>query len=216
MNEQLQTWMYNNFIEYESYGIDKYKTSLGVMQFLPYSNCIDTSEKEMNLYLTYNVCEDILADKVQFIIYKFGGRFYYTPVKDITNIQFNELKYIGLYQEYLPKDKSSRLFAGVHGRYEVMNGTRDYEDWCTKAKFLKYESLAICEKNTLAGTLPFQLQCEKAEINSIIGYTAEVENENGTRYDLKLYCINHEGWVNLLRIINSGNSRIKLIYFLIF
>jgi len=209
MNKELENWFFDNYINYENYGANKYKTALGIMQLLPYSNCIDVEENQMDLHLTYDISEDIIDQKIDYVIYKFGGKFYYNPITEISNVELKELKYIGDYTEYLPKNEESHVFAGVHGRYEVMSGTRDYKDWCKKAKFLQYKTLAICEKNTLAGTLPFQMACNKAGLNAIIGYSASVENTNGDVYQLKLFCINHSGWINLLEIntiINIDNE----------
>lgn len=200
MNEILENWLFDNFIEYEKQAINTYVTDLGVMQLLPYAESLTSVEGELNLNLSYDVCEDILDGEVEYFIFQFGEGFFYTPINRITNVQLNDLRYIGNYSGYLPKDESSRVFAGLHGRYELMNGTKDYKDWCKKAKFLKFNSLGICEKNTLAGTLPFQMACDKAGLKAIIGYTAEVEDAKGERYDVKLFCINHEGWKNLLHV----------------
>ena len=55
-------------------------------------------------------------------------------------------------------------FLGVHGGYDILNGSRDYKDWCKKSKFLNRKILGICEKNTLSGALKFQLACFDFEI----------------------------------------------------
>ena len=53
---------------------------------------------------------------------------------------------------------------GIHGGYELLNGSRMYGDWCKKASFLNMEFLGLAEKNTLAGTLAFQQACKNAGI----------------------------------------------------
>lgn len=144
---------------------------------------------------------------IKYFIYFFGGNFFYTPVD---SSEMNLLRYIG---DSFKEVKVDAAFLGVHGRYEQMNGTRDYKDWCIKAKFLGYTSLGLCEKGTLAGTLPFQLACQKAKIKPILGETFSViyHGENGdSKFEVKLYAMNQKGWKNLLAlhtihsIVNSG------------
>jgi DNA polymerase-3 subunit alpha len=210
MNDLLKNWMEDNLIEYEIIEQGLYKTGIGVVLLVEDTDCVTSYEDEINLKLSYRTVEDVLDGMIDYIVYKFGEGFYYTPINKITDIDIKEFKWIGEYNGYLPKNDYSRSFIGVHGRYEVMSGTKDYSDWCKKANFLQYNSLAICEKNTLAGTLPFQTACHKANIKPIIGYTAEVECDNGDRYDVKLYCINQESWQDLLiinKIINIDNLK---------
>jgi len=197
---KFQVWMHNNFIDFEELSLNTYKTSIGKVYVLPYKECLTSVEGEVNLILTYDICERILNQTIDYVAFMFGDDFFYTPTNKITAIKLTPFKYIGLYEGYLPKDTLTHSFLGLHGRYELMNGTRDYKDWCNKATFLQYNTLGICEKNTLAGTLPFQIQCNKAKLKAIIGYTAEVENMDGLRYDLKLYCVEYIGWKNLLAI----------------
>ena len=210
MNDKLQEWLFNNFIEYTLLEESLYKTDLGIMLLLTDKDSVSSYERELTLKLSARIVDDILEDVIEFIIFKFGDEFYYTPISKIAGIDLKELKWIGNYTGYIPNNPASRVFAGVHGRYEVMSGTKDYSDWCNKAKFLGYKSLAICERNTLAGTLPFQTACNKAGIQAIIGYTAEVESPNGERYDIKLYCTSPDSWKQLLninKIVNVDNTR---------
>ena len=91
---------------------------------------------------------------------------------------------------------------GVHGGYELLNGSRSYDDWCKKAKFLNIRSLGICERNTLAGTLAFQLACDKANIQPILGETVTVKlnTDIETFIEAKLFALTKKGWNNLLHI----------------
>ena len=106
-------------------------------------------------------CDDTEEDNY---VFEFGGKWYWTPKGRETNPQLNPLKYIGkanVEQPYMP-------WLGIHGKYEILNGSRDYVDWCKKAKFLKCDTLGICELNTLAGVLQFQEECKSNNIKSII------------------------------------------------
>ncbi len=138
--------------------------------------------------------EGLLSD-IDFVVYLWGDKFLYTPKDKIKSPEFNFLRYIGkIEQESYP-------FLGIHGKYELLNGSRDYELWCKKASFLNIKTLGICEKNTLAGVLDFQEECKKNNINSIIGETITIKVENNF-YLGKVFVLNEIGWKNLL-LINS-------------
>ena len=142
-------------------------------------------------------------------IYEFGGQFYWT--EKLVDIELKLFKYIGAAEKQLDLDWA---FLGIHGEYEILNGSREYKDWCKKAKFLGINKLGICEKNTLAGTLPFQLACFDNKIQPILGETITVTRENPplldkvlknleiaeTTFELKLFAVNYIGWQNLLQI----------------
>lgn len=158
--------------------------------------------------------EDFLENNKDFenILFKFGNRYYYCSVKNrkkneyneqVIIPDFNDFSNIGIYNNDISLDF---VHLGIHTGYELLNGSGESEDWVKKAKFLNYKELGICEKNTLAGTLPFQLECEKKEIKSILGITISVaynykeEDEFHDLYDLKIYAKNKKGWNNVLRI----------------
>jgi DNA polymerase-3 subunit alpha len=131
--------------------------------------------------------------KVDYYLYSFGGNWYYTDKRDIDD--FYEFNYIGKakikYNDDLP-------FLGIHSGYDLTNGSRSYEDWIVKAKFLGVSQLGICENHTLAGSVKFQQACAKAGMRSIIGETVTVMG--ATDYKVKLYVKNETGWRNLLNI----------------
>lgn len=139
-------------------------------------------------------------------VYNFGGSWFYDKKDDIENPKLNELIYIGKYK----RDLETNTFLGVRGAYEILNGSRQYDDWCKKAKFLGVTSLGICEKNTLAGVMKFQLECQKNDIKPIIGATYTVYRASqDLHYDVKFYIENEQGWHNLLMInkeINVDNE----------
>lgn len=132
------------------------------------------------------------------LAFEFGEKWYYcTPEK----LQLNQLVYLGRSNEV---DVDPFPFLAIHGGFELCNGSRMYGDWCDKASFLNIDTLGICERNTLAGTLPFQIACEKRSIKSILGETIDVKIGQLT-YRVKLYVQNEKGWSNLLwlnKIIN--------------
>jgi DNA polymerase-3 subunit alpha len=148
--------------------------------------------------------EDVPED-LDFYIYKFGGVYYYTTVGQEKDPKIKKLKYVGKAKQSL----KTTSFLGVRGGFELLNGSRLYKDWCEKAKFLGVKNLGICEKNTLAGALKFQLECEKNEINPIIGATYTIFNKKrDLRYDVKCYVENEKGWHNLLdlnKYVNIDN-----------
>ncbi len=146
----------------------------------------------------------------KYYVFRFGGSYYYTPIDSISNPELNPLKYIGNTR----LKKFNWPFLGIHGRYELMSGSRDYSDWCKKANFYKTKTLGICEQSTLAGALVFQSACKDAGIKSIIGATYVVEKNNMQTYNIKLYVINDKGWRNILKvnkIVNVDNHQYKVI-----
>lgn len=139
-------------------------------------------------------------------IYRFGQLYYTLKKGDESNVKLKLFKYIGKVDSDIP----THAFLGVHGPFELLNGTGNYNDWCAKARFFGVEILGICEKNTLAGVLKFQLACEKNGLKSVIGETVTVFSEKrDLMYDVKLYVENEIGWMNLLSInkeINVGDN----------
>jgi len=147
---------------------------------------------------------------IKYVLYEFGGKYYYDLLKDIDNPKLNLFKYIGKANQELI---ALQTYLGVHGSYEILNGSTKYDDWCEKAKFLKYDTLAICERNTLAGTISFQFICEEYNIKSILGEEIVINN-NDNKIEIKLYVIDEIGWENLLfinKIINIDNKQFRYI-----
>lgn len=152
---------------------------------------------DQNFNLILNEKEYELAEHADFILYQFGGKFYFTEIIDKPKL--TEFKYIGKVNTLLTQVDFP--FLGIHGGYDLCNGSRTYKEWCKKAKFIGVSTLGIAEENTLAGTLSFQKECKKAGIKSIIGETVTVRREGYGDYRIKVYCKNREdGWKNLLQI----------------
>lgn len=159
--------------------------------------------------------EKELSDKykaTQFL-FEFGGKYYHSPIKfsdkGTVKVILNDFKYLG---KALQTIEEPFCHLGVHTEYELMNGSHNPKDWVKKAKFLNHNSLGICEENTLAGTLAFQLACDDNGVKPIIGMTAVVLYDKTTKnekYRIKLYAVDKIGWKNLLRInkeINVENN----------
>lgn len=138
---------------------------------------------------------------IQRVAFQFGYKWYWSDIEGETKL--NPLRHLGKEKKRsFLSDDFTIPFLGIHGKFEILNGSRDYEDWCKKAKFLGYKTLGICETQTLAGTMLFQEACEKYGIKSIIGQTAIVKSKDQT-FTLKLFVKNKLGWKNLLKI-NKG------------
>lgn len=139
--------------------------------------------------------------KVDYYCFEFGGKIYYSGIKE--KPELNVFKYSGKV-----RDIGSFDYLGIHGGFELCSGSRTYDAWCEKAKFLGITTLGLCEKHTLAGALKFQLACAKHKIKSIIGETINIKSEEG-EYFVKIYVSNQIGWENLLtihKILNIDND----------
>lgn len=162
---------------------------------------------------------DILDEKkVNYILFEFGGKFYYSnPIQTknryndiIYKPEFNDFKYLGKTTEDV-ENNFPLVHLGVHSEYEMLNGSGSCELWAKKAEFMNVKVMGICDKNTLAGALCFQTACEKKGIKAIIGETVTVainyssDKQNQETFELKLYAINYEGWKNLLLVNKAIN-----------
>lgn len=142
-----------------------------------------------------NVFEVQLPDgcELEYYVYEFCGRWYTQKYEDEPSLK--ELKYIGSAIQKLPITS----FLGIHSGYELMNGVGLYKEWIKKAKFLGIKTLGICEHNSLSGAFAFQQECQKNDLQSILGMQISVLKESGKTYIVKLYCCNFKGWLNLLK-----------------
>lgn len=198
----IQSWLDNNHLDYTWLVPDKAFSLAG-------DNYCIIKEKEGRVLdetfdLIYDEEEGELIQKhnCKYLVFQLGEWVFYTlPDK----IKLTPLKYIGKSKQ----EATQYPFLGVHGMYEICNGSRNYKDWCKKAKFLRMDVMGICEYNTLAGTLQFQLDCIASGIKSILGMTALVKNQTNHTYRVKLYVLSEQGWRNLLminKIINVDNE----------
>lgn len=143
-----------------------------------------------------------------FYAYKFGGVWYMLPKGSENDVKLKRLKYLG--------HKAGGMFEGgvylgVHGQYEILSGSGQYSEWCDKAKFLGYETLGICELNSLAGALKFQQECKKKGLKPVIGMECTVFDEStGYKFTVKVFVRNQQGWYDILTInkfINCDNPK---------
>lgn len=152
----------------------------------------------------------ISDDNIFAIAFEFGEKFYYSAIPDtfesdgVVPIKFNDLKYFGRAEQVIDYEFVN---LGIHTEYELLNGSHNAADWVKKAKFLGQNSLALCDQNTLGGTLSFQLACKKGGVKSILGesITIKYENIDDEMFGAKLFVTNKVGWGNLLRINKAIN-----------
>ena len=146
-----------------------------------------------------------LVEKLEigFYLFNFGNKFYYLPLDKITEVQLTPFRYIG--------DKCKETIENIqfvplaiHSGYELLNGSNIYKNWIKKAKFLGFDTIGVCERNSLAGVMDFQANCKKANIKSIIGEEISIQKGENV-YIGKVYVCNEKGWINLLQISNEIN-----------
>jgi DNA polymerase III subunit alpha len=146
-----------------------------------------------------------------FFVFQFGKMFFYAKPEirknsfneERYNVDFLDLKYLG--ENTLEIDIPLNPL-GIHTQYEILNGS-GLKNHIKKAKFFGCTYIGMCDKNTLAGTLSWQTECEKLGMKSILGETIDVainynptKNEIPETYELKLYVTSFTGWQNLLQI----------------
>lgn len=135
-----------------------------------------------------------------YYVFRFGGVWYRLKAGDENAVKLERLLWIGN-AKYEDEVLKVPYFLGIHGPFELLNGSGSYKEWCQKAKFLGIEALGICEKATLAGVLKFQEACKKAGIKSIIGMEIPVKiEEKDLQFTIKAFVKNETGWLNLLEI----------------
>lgn len=209
VKNSLEAWTEKNRLDIIIWD-ERIFTIKGSKFFIIYPKTIDDEtlmfDHEFKLYIN-EADEEALAnhDDIDYIAFCFGGRWYYDSDMEIKELK--ELKYFGKEKDYWT---DTPPFLGIHGSYDLCNGSRDYKDWCKKAKFCGYKVLGIAEENTLAGVLAFQNACDKADIVSVIGETITVQDKEEEQYTVKLYCATETGWKNLLLInaqINVFNKK---------
>lgn len=139
-------------------------------------------------------------------VFRFGGVWYTIEKGQERDPKLNRVKWRG--QSEVAGLSSN--FLGVHGSFELLNGTSLYSDWVKKAKFLGIERLGIVEKGTLAGALKFQNACKSVGIIPVFGMEVPVKDEKkDISFTYKIYAQNEKGWQNLLalnKIINCDSS----------
>lgn len=220
MTENLQKWIEENKMIVSESKIDGLDTIIidgfGTFLFIHPNEEGKIIDGDFSFILSDEEFEVLDDKKVNFILFEFGGKFYYSGIKQTKNKynelvyqpEFNDFKYLGTCSEEFVLDFAN---LGVHDEYEMLSGSGSCELWCKKAKFLGHKAIGVCDKNSLASSLSFQTAAEKFGLKSIIGETVSVainynpEEQIQETFELKLYVLNQKGWNNLLLISKSIN-----------
>ena len=219
MNDNLKKWVEDNKLivsESKMNGLDTILIE-GVGKFLflepKDSKIIDG---DFSFILSDDEFEILDEKKVDFILFEFGGKFYFSGIKQNKNKynepiyqpEFNDFKYLGKCSEDFIMDFAH---LGVHDEYEMLSGSGACDLWCKKAKFLGHKAIGVCNQNSLASSLAFQTYADKLGLKAIIGETITVarnynpEEKIQETFELKLYILNEIGWRNLLIISKTIN-----------
>lgn len=146
----------------------------------------------------FNLMEDpqtLMDEGIFYVAFPFGRNWYYYDLRE--DFSLNILKYLGTPQ----KSDVSVPFVnlGIHTPFELLNASGDLSVWIEKAKWLGHQAIGICDRNTMAGTLSLQKECEKAGLKYVFGYSLTLDFY-GEDVDLKVYCQSQTGLQNLLQI----------------
>lgn len=200
MTDQLRQWIEDNKLQVQEISEGIY--SIGEVIFVLVTPKEDNKVFDESFSLILSDLEYEQAESADYLLFKFGDRFYYSD--KIESPVLYDFKYFGEPDLIFP---IKFPFLGVHGGYDLCNGSRTYSAWCKKAKWLGIDKLGICEENTLAGVVAFEEACQKAGIKSIVGEMVTVQHPDGTQYQIKLYCKDVIGWKSLLRINTELNVK---------
>ena len=187
---KLNNWLTQNNIKFSFVNENDFTVpEVGLFHFIGH-----TDDKIFDESFNFLIDTDYQCD---YLVYEFGGNFFYADSKALEDVKLKPLKYVGVVDK---KHELDYVHLGVRGSYELLNGSGLYSDYCKKAKFLGHTALGICEHNSLAGTIVFQSACKDAELKSIIGETVTLKLAPNVYRDIKLYVKSEKGWRNLLRI----------------
>lgn len=197
MQRKFKNWCEKNNLNCTSLGDNVFEIGGQKFLLLEYKGIYIFNE---DFELILSDFEKLKLKEVDYVLYKFGTKFYYTPVDKVDNPGGGDM-YVFKYLGKSTVTRPNLPFLGIHGCYEILNGSRFYEDWIAKAKFLDINVLGICEKNTLGGIFPLQEACGE-DIKPIFGETITIKTQDDKLFESKAYVINEIGWKNLL-LINS-------------
>ena len=207
MSILLENWCLNNLIEVKNIGNNIFEIVSISKKFYYISRSETESIFDEDFCVFLNLEESKLD--IDFYVFNFGSKLYIFEKN--SNI-FKLFKYIGFAN--INNTEVSFVNLAVHGGYELLNGVSSYKKYVEKAIFCNQKSLGLCEYNTLAASLPFQIACDSGNIKSIIGAQYDINFDGFTR-TLKFYAKNKNGWYNLLRLNNfinvDGKNSIDII-----
>ena len=173
-------------------------------------------DEDFSFILSDEEYELLDEKKVNYILFEFGGKFYYSGIKLDRN-KYNEPIYKPEFLDFKYLGRCAEPFImpfvnlGVHDEYEMLSGSGSCDLWCKKAKFLGHEAIGVCDVNSLASSLSFQTYAEKYGLKCIIGETIRVAKdydetqEIQETFELKLYAMSEIGWHSLLLISKTVN-----------
>lgn len=221
----LQDWCSDNRLKYNK--INDYLVEISDEKYVYVIG--DNEDKLFNekLHILFKAEEvvEIINNDINLVVFEFGEAFYYSKF-DYTKfykkfedeglieveVQFNDLKHLG--KAIL---NNTRKFAhlGIHSEYELLNGASVSKQWIAKAKFTQTHVVGICDKNTLAGTLAFQIAAADKGVRCVLGTTVDIrynfsDDRMSETHEGKIYVKNEIGWRNALRInkvINVDNFK---------
>lgn len=161
-------------------------------------------DEDFNIRFSHKESDILESQHIDFIVFRFGSKFYYSTPFDIILEPF-------LYLGRSPNITFSDLnipYLGVHGEYELGNGSRLYKDWCKKAKWLNISTLGICELDTLGGVVSFQESCKSNGIKPIIGETLTFYYSS-QKFKLIIFAKNEYGFEILLGLNNRKEREVN-------
>lgn len=97
--------------------------------------------------------------------------------------------------------------------YSIFSGVKEPKEWVKYAKELGYSSLAISDKQTMAGHVEFQNSCDEHGIKSILGVeflvVDDIKVRDGDKVDgvILLYAKDEVGYRNLIQLNNLSQQR---------
>lgn len=196
--EELKQWLDNHDIQYTIIGDIVTIEGWGKAMFQNMKNREHLFKLDINgnpIFDCAEVPQFLTDDGINYVIFKFGDKFYYTDLRE--DFKLNVLKYVGIAKQ--PKKHFDYCNLGVHTGFELLNGSGSTDIWVKKTKFMGLKYLGICDRETMAGTLQLQKDCKAAGIHHVFGYSLTIADGNDM-IDAKVYVQTQEGFQNLLRI----------------
>jgi hypothetical protein len=205
MTQNLLKWLLDKDIPYADMGMGRFNTEIGV--------CLEIEPDDLGRVVDLRKTPSLILDDyaqtqvdegvVQYFVFPFGGRFYYTDTVEIKKLK--PFRYIGKASWGTPIPEGGRVHMMIHGKYELMCGIGEYEEWAKKGSFLGFDMIGICEKDTLAGAIQFSQACKKSKLKPAIGLTKDFKYGKEV-LELRLFACNKIGWESLMYI----NSQTQL------
>lgn len=211
----LKEWLDNHYI---SYSLRK-----DILVIPGFGRCLIQADYDHifrtlpNGEVSFNPIENIaylLADEIFYIVFPFGNRWFYVDIReDMTEVQFNVLRYVG---EPLKDDYQCSFYPlGIHTSYELLNGSGSLKDWCKKAKFLGYNGIGVTDRNTLACSLDLQYSAQDNNLKFCFGYSLSIR-VGSDKIGAKIYSSSQDGFKHLLRIqkavcVDSNEKVIEMV-----